>query len=68
LSSESCDNNNKKCFVSAENFLKKNVDYCRIFEIAPSAKDMFSFLRGSELPLEKNPRLKAHAISVFNTV
>jgi Globin len=55
-------------FCICRKLLEKNVDYCRIFEIAPSAKDMFSFLRGSELPLEKNPRLKAHAISVFNTV
>ena len=37
----------------------------RIFEIAPSAKQMFSFLRDSDVPLEKNPKLKTHAMSVF---
>ncbi|XP_078178643.1 anaerobic nitrite reductase GLB1-like [Carex rostrata] len=41
--------------------------FLRIFEIAPSAKEMFSFLRDSDVPLEKNPKLKAHAITVFNT-
>ncbi|GJN30762.1 hypothetical protein PR202_gb19098 [Eleusine coracana subsp. coracana] len=34
-------------------------------EIAPSAKQMFSFLRDSNVPLEKNPKLKTHAMSVF---
>jgi hypothetical protein len=38
---------------------------CRVFEIAPSAKQMFSFLRDSDVPLEKNPKLKTHAMSVF---
>ncbi|TVU47850.1 hypothetical protein EJB05_07464, partial [Eragrostis curvula] len=38
---------------------------CRIFEIAPSAKQMFSFLRDSDVPVEKNPKLKPHAMSVF---
>lgn len=37
----------------------------RIFEIAPSAAKLFSFLRDSKVPLEKNPKLKAHAMSVF---
>jgi hypothetical protein len=32
---------------------------------APSAKQMFSFLRDSDVPLEKNPKLKTHAMSVF---
>ncbi|CAN6307452.1 unnamed protein product, partial [Urochloa humidicola] len=36
-----------------------------IFEIAPSAKQLFSFLRDSDVPLEKNPKLKTHAMSVF---
>ncbi|GJN30768.1 hypothetical protein PR202_gb19104 [Eleusine coracana subsp. coracana] len=36
-----------------------------IFEIAPSAKNMFPFLRDSDVPLEKNPKLKTHAMSVF---
>jgi hypothetical protein len=26
---------------------------------------MFSFLRNSDVPLEKNPKLKTHAMSVF---
>lgn len=37
----------------------------RIFEIAPSAKQMFPFLRDSDVPLETNPKLKTHAVSVF---
>lgn len=36
-----------------------------MFEIAPSAANMFSFLRDSNVPLEKNPKLKQHAMSVF---
>ncbi|WVZ56078.1 hypothetical protein U9M48_006658 [Paspalum notatum var. saurae] len=39
--------------------------FLKIFEIAPSAKQMFSFLRDSDVPLEKNPKLKTHAVSVF---
>ncbi|XP_057837441.1 non-symbiotic hemoglobin 1-like [Cryptomeria japonica] len=39
--------------------------FLRIFEIAPSAKRLFSFLQDSEVPLEKNLKLKAHALSVF---
>lgn len=38
---------------------------CRIFEIAPSAQKLFSFLKDSDIPLEKNPKLKSHAMSVF---
>jgi hypothetical protein len=42
------------------------IDWCsRIFEIAPSAKQMFPFLRNSDVPLETNPKLKTHAVSVF---
>lgn len=37
----------------------------RIFDIAPSASKLFSFLRDSDVPLEKNPKLKPHAMSVF---
>uniref|UniRef100_A0A0D9VRL7 Globin domain-containing protein n=1 Tax=Leersia perrieri TaxID=77586 RepID=A0A0D9VRL7_9ORYZ len=37
----------------------------RVFEVAPSASQMFSFLRNSDVPLEKNPKLKSHAMSVF---
>ncbi|CAN6301709.1 unnamed protein product [Urochloa humidicola] len=39
--------------------------FLKIFEIAPSAKQLFSFLRDSDVPLEKNPKLKTHAMSVF---
>ncbi|XP_006651196.1 non-symbiotic hemoglobin 2-like [Oryza brachyantha] len=39
--------------------------FLKIFEIAPSASQMFSFLRNSDVPLEKNPKLKTHAMSVF---
>ncbi|RWV98887.1 hypothetical protein GW17_00038237 [Ensete ventricosum] len=35
----------------------------RVFEIAPSATRLFSFLRDSNVPLDKNPKLKSHAIS-----
>ncbi|XP_020678324.1 non-symbiotic hemoglobin-like [Dendrobium catenatum] len=37
----------------------------RMFEIAPLAAKLFSFMRDSQIPLEKNPKLKVHAISVF---
>ncbi|KAG1341789.1 non-symbiotic hemoglobin 1 [Cocos nucifera] len=39
--------------------------FLRIFEIAPSASRLFSFLRDSDVPLENNPKLKIHAMSVF---
>uniref|UniRef100_A0ACD5XDP5 Uncharacterized protein n=1 Tax=Avena sativa TaxID=4498 RepID=A0ACD5XDP5_AVESA len=39
--------------------------FLKIFEIAPSAKQMFPFLRDSDVPLETNPKLKTHAVSVF---
>ncbi|BAF11390.1 anaerobic nitrite reductase NSHB1 [Oryza sativa Japonica Group] len=39
--------------------------FLKIFEVAPSASQMFSFLRNSDVPLEKNPKLKTHAMSVF---
>ncbi|KAF3778986.1 Non-symbiotic hemoglobin [Nymphaea thermarum] len=42
--------------------------FTKIFEIAPSAKKMFSFLRDSDLPPEQNPKLKPHALSVFAMV
>ncbi|KAL0422703.1 UNVERIFIED_CONTAM: Hemoglobin-2 [Sesamum latifolium] len=35
--------------------------FFKIFEIAPSAQKMFSFLRESNVPLEQNAKLKAHA-------
>ncbi|GJN14941.1 hypothetical protein PR202_gb01820 [Eleusine coracana subsp. coracana] len=38
----------------------------RIFEIAPGAKQMFSFLRDAgDAPLENHPKLKTHAVAVF---
>ncbi|KAJ4800822.1 Non-symbiotic hemoglobin [Rhynchospora pubera] len=39
--------------------------FLRLFEIIPSAAKRFAFLRDSTLPLEKNPKLKAHAMGVF---
>ncbi|KAM7264401.1 hypothetical protein ACFE04_002084 [Oxalis oulophora] len=39
--------------------------FLKIFEIAPSAKNLFSFLRDSNVPLEQNTKLKPHAMSVF---
>lgn len=40
----------------------------RIFEITPSASGLFPFLRDSSVPLDKNPKLKRHAMSVFAMV
>lgn len=37
----------------------------RIFEIAPTTKKLFSFLRDSPISAEQNPKLKPHAMSVF---
>ncbi|XP_065007097.1 hemoglobin-2-like isoform X1 [Musa acuminata AAA Group] len=42
--------------------------FLRVFEIAPSAARLFSFLRDSNVPLDKNPNLKSHAMSVFTMV
>lgn len=39
--------------------------FLKVFEIAPSAKKLFTFLRDSNVPLEQNQKLKAHAINVF---
>ncbi|KAK8477824.1 hypothetical protein V6N13_026068 [Hibiscus sabdariffa] len=39
--------------------------FLKIFEIAPSAKKLFSYLRDSDVPLEQNTKLKSHAMSVF---
>lgn len=39
--------------------------FLTVFEIAPAAKKLFPFLRDSNVPLEKNPKLKAHALQVF---
>ncbi|KAJ1697193.1 hypothetical protein LUZ63_005705 [Rhynchospora breviuscula] len=39
--------------------------FLRIFEITPSASGLFPFLRDTSVPLEKNPKLKRHAMSVF---
>ncbi|KAJ3672792.1 hypothetical protein LUZ60_006166 [Juncus effusus] len=40
--------------------------FLRLFEIAPSAGSLFPFLRDSNIPLEKNPKLKRHAMTVFS--
>ncbi|KAG8368288.1 hypothetical protein BUALT_Bualt15G0029700 [Buddleja alternifolia] len=57
--------------VKSWNLMKKNAGewglkfFLKIFEIAPSAQKMFSFLRDSNVPLEQNAKLKPHAKSVF---
>lgn len=57
--------------VKSWNSMKKNAGelglkfFLRIFEIAPSAKKLFSFLKDSDVPLEQNPKLKPHAVTVF---
>ncbi|NP_001413489.1 anaerobic nitrite reductase GLB0 [Physcomitrium patens] len=37
----------------------------KVFEIAPGAKAMYSFLRDSTIPFEENPKVKNHARYVF---
>ncbi|CAK9176847.1 unnamed protein product [Ilex paraguariensis] len=39
-----------------------------ILEIAPTAKNMFSFLEGTDEIPHNNPMLKAHALKVFKMV
>jgi len=39
-----------------------------MFDIVPTVKDLFSFLRNSNLPLDHHPRFKQHALLVFNMV
>ncbi|XVE75470.1 hypothetical protein DITRI_Ditri12bG0096200 [Diplodiscus trichospermus] len=51
--------------------LKQNIPqlslrfFTLILEIAPAAKNMFSFLNDSEEIPHNNPKLKAHAVKVF---
>ncbi|ONK74598.1 uncharacterized protein A4U43_C03F8140 [Asparagus officinalis] len=54
------------------NIMKKNATewamkfFARSYQRAPSAANMFSFLRdASNVPPESNPKLKIHALSVF---
>ncbi|KAH9656422.1 hypothetical protein KPL70_022683 [Citrus sinensis] len=57
--------------VKSWNAMKKNSGelalkfFLRIFEIAPSAKKLFTFLKDSDIPVEQNPKLKPHATTVF---
>ncbi|RVW48424.1 Hemoglobin-2 [Vitis vinifera] len=57
--------------VKSWNSMKKNSGelglkfFLKIFEIAPSAQKLFSFLKDSKVPLEKNPKLKSHAMAVL---
>lgn len=57
--------------VRSWNSMKKNSGewglkfFLKIFEIAPSAKKLFSFLKEPNVPLEQNPKLKTHAKTVF---
>ncbi|WKA01392.1 hypothetical protein VitviT2T_019674 [Vitis vinifera] len=39
--------------------------FLKIFEIVSSAKKLFSFLKDSKVSLEKNPKLKSHAMTFF---
>ncbi|ESW03869.1 hypothetical protein PHAVU_011G048600 [Phaseolus vulgaris] len=39
--------------------------FTKILEIAPEAKQLFSFLKDSNVPLEENPKIKPHAKAVF---
>ncbi|KAF8021213.1 hypothetical protein BT93_G1599 [Corymbia citriodora subsp. variegata] len=39
--------------------------FMRIMEVAPEAKNMFSFLRDSDEIPQNNPKLQAHAMKVF---
>uniref|UniRef100_A0A7N2MZ58 Globin domain-containing protein n=1 Tax=Quercus lobata TaxID=97700 RepID=A0A7N2MZ58_QUELO len=39
--------------------------FLKIFEIAPSAQKLFSFLKDSNVPLEQNPKLKSLVVTVF---
>ncbi|CAN1164832.1 Non-symbiotic hemoglobin 1 [Linum perenne] len=57
--------------VKSWSVMKKNAAdlglkfFLKIFEIAPSAKKLFPFLRDSDVPVEQNPKLKHHAMAVF---
>ncbi|XP_047313706.1 non-symbiotic hemoglobin [Impatiens glandulifera] len=57
--------------VKSWSLMKKNAGdlglklFLKIFEIAPSVKNMFSFLKDSTIPVEQNPKLKPHARTVF---
>ncbi|KAH7575135.1 hypothetical protein JRO89_XS02G0053200 [Xanthoceras sorbifolium] len=57
--------------VKSWNAMKKNAGelglklFLRIFEIAPSAKKLFTFLKDSDVPVDQNPKLKPHAMTVF---
>ncbi|KAJ0076805.1 hypothetical protein Patl1_36312 [Pistacia atlantica] len=60
--------------VKSWNVMKKNTGelglkfFLKIFEIAPSAQKLFSFLRDSNVPLEQNQKLKSHAIHCESAV
>ncbi|KAK7257913.1 hypothetical protein RIF29_32234 [Crotalaria pallida] len=49
------------------NVMKKNPGEhgLKIFDVAPAAQNMFSFIKDSQIPLDQNPKLKAHAVFVF---
>ncbi|KAK0582176.1 hypothetical protein LWI29_022374 [Acer saccharum] len=48
-----------------EHLILSNNKFSGIFEIAPSAKKLFKFLKDSDVPVEQNPQLKPHAMTVF---
>ncbi|KAL3614150.1 Non-symbiotic hemoglobin 1 [Castilleja foliolosa] len=57
--------------VKSWNLMKKDAGewalkfFLKVFEIAPSATKLFSFLKDSNVPLEQNPKLKPHARAVL---
>ena len=56
-------------FVSFDDDDLVGFSFCtRVFEIAPEAKPMFSFMRDSTIPFEENPKVKSHARYVFMMV
>nr|ABR68293.1 non-symbiotic hemoglobin [Chamaecrista fasciculata] len=39
--------------------------FLKIFQLAPAAQNLFSFIKDSNVPVEQNPKLKPHAAAVF---
>nr|prf hemoglobin I [Parasponia andersonii] len=53
--------------VMKKNSAELGLQFLKIFEIAPSAKNLFSYLKDSPVPLEQNPKLKPHATTFVMT-
>ncbi|KAB1218994.1 Non-symbiotic hemoglobin 2 [Morella rubra] len=55
--------------VSKQKIPEHSLRFFTLFlEIAPAAKNMFSFLKDSDEIPQNNPKLKAHAVMVFKMV